>query len=52
MGAAAQTAGVSELVLTSHDPRRTDDQIDEMVAIARALFADADAARPGMEIAL
>jgi ribonuclease BN (tRNA processing enzyme) len=49
---AAQTSGVTELVLTSHDPRRTDDEIDEMVATARTLFSDADAARPGMEINL
>ena len=50
--AAAQAAGVSELFLTSHDPRRTDDQIDTMVERARTLFAESDAARPGLEIAL
>ncbi|MEN8040956.1 MAG: MBL fold metallo-hydrolase, partial [Actinomycetota bacterium] len=50
--AAAQAAGASELVLTSHDPRRTDAEIEEIVATARAIFPNVDAARPGMGIAL
>ncbi len=49
---AARASGVAELLLTSHDPRRTDDAIDEMVVRARALFSSTGAARPGMEIAL
>lgn len=49
---AAVASGVTELLLTSHDPRRHDTAIDEMVASARTLFANVDAARPGMELAL
>ena len=49
---AATAAGVSELVLTSHDPGRTDDQIDEMVEAARAMFPSVEAARPGMVMSL
>lgn len=48
----ANTGNVSELILTSHDPRRSDDAIDAMVASAGALFLDTKAARPGMEISL
>lgn len=49
---AAGEAGVTELILTSHDPRRTDTAIDAMVESARRLFPNAEAARPGMEIPL
>jgi len=49
---AAEAAGVAELLLTSHDPRRSDSAIDAMVASARKIFPDTDAARPGMEIPL
>ncbi len=48
----ASLAGVSELILTSHDPRRTDSAIDEMVAAACKAFPNTDAACPGMEIPL
>jgi ribonuclease BN (tRNA processing enzyme) len=49
---AAKAAGVAELVLTSHDPRRSDSAIDEVITSARSLFPDVDGARPGMEIML
>lgn len=49
---AADAAGVTELILTSHDPRRTDTAIDEMVETARKAFPNTDAARPGMKIPL
>lgn len=49
---AALASGVSELLLTSHDPRRTDHEIDEMIAKARTLFPGSDGARSGMEITL
>jgi len=49
---AAGAAGVSELILTSHDPRRTDTAIDVMVAEACEVFPNVDAACPGMEIPL
>lgn len=49
---AASLAGVSELILTSHDPRRTDTAIDEMVADACKAFPNTDAVWPGMEISL
>ncbi len=49
---AASGAGVSEVILTSHDPRRTDTAIDTMVESAREAFANTEAASPGMEIPL
>lgn len=49
---AAAAANVNELVLTSHNPDRSDTAIDEMVVEARRLFRNTEAARPGMEIAL
>jgi phosphoribosyl 1,2-cyclic phosphodiesterase len=49
---AALLAGVSELILTSHDPRRTDSAIDEMVADACETFPNTDAVWPGMEVSL
>lgn len=49
---AAAAADVNELVLTSHNPDRSDVSIDEMVDNARGLFRNTEAARPGMEIAL
>lgn len=48
----ASLAAVSELILTSHDPRRTDSAIDEMVADACEVFPNTDAVYPGMEIPL
>lgn len=48
----ARAAGVGQLVLFHHDPRRTDTQVEEVEARARALFSDTVAAREGMRIAL
>jgi len=49
---AAEAADVRELILTSHNPDRSDIAIDEMVDRARDLFRNTEAARPGMEIPL
>jgi ribonuclease BN (tRNA processing enzyme) len=49
---AAEAADVNELILTSHNLDRTDVAIDGMVDIARELFRNTEAARPGMEIPL
>lgn len=49
---AAVDARVKHLVLTSHDPDRTDDGVDGIRGEARALFPLADAAYEGMRIAL
>lgn len=49
---AAVEADVRELILTSHNPDRSDTAVDEMVESARALFRNTEAARPGMEIPL
>jgi ribonuclease BN (tRNA processing enzyme) len=48
----AALAGVKELILTSHDPRRTDTAIDTMVADACETFPNTDAVWPGMEVPL
>ncbi len=50
--AVAIAAGVGRLVLTSHDPRRADAEIDEIAEQARARFAATEAAYDGMTIAL
>ncbi len=49
---AAEDSGVGRLVLTSHDPDRSDDQIDQIRAMARSLFPLADAAYEGMTLPL
>lgn len=49
---AAEAAGVGEVVLTSHDPRRTDREIVALVHEARHRFPATEAARVGMEIPL
>jgi phosphoribosyl 1,2-cyclic phosphodiesterase len=49
---AARDAGVKHLVLTSHDPDRTDEGVDGIRGEARARFPLADAAYEGMTIAL
>jgi ribonuclease BN (tRNA processing enzyme) len=46
----AREANVGRLVLTSHDPDRTDDGVDAIRAEARALFSRTDAAFEGMTI--
>ena len=48
----ASDVGASRLILTSHDPRRTDDEIDAIVASARELFPNTEAAVPGLTIEL
>jgi len=49
---AAQDAGVTQLVLTSHDPARSDTEVDGLRSMARALFPHTDAAYEGMTIPL
>ncbi len=49
---AAQEAGVRELILVSHDPARTDDEIDGLVELTRATFPNTKAAFEGMQIEL
>ncbi len=46
----ARAAGVGELVLFHHDPQRTDAQVEEIEAKARALFSTTVAAREGATI--
>jgi phosphoribosyl 1,2-cyclic phosphodiesterase len=46
----AEETGVRRLILTSHDPMRTDDEIDEILALARERFPNTDAAREGMVV--
>ncbi|MEX2323553.1 MAG: MBL fold metallo-hydrolase [Acidimicrobiia bacterium] len=47
---AAREAGVERLILTSHDPDRSDDGIDAIRAAARTRFPRTDAAFEGMSI--
>lgn len=49
---AAHEAGVEELILVSHDPRRTDDEIDDLVTTAREAFEHTQAAFEGMQVEL
>ena len=44
----ARAAGVGELILTHHDPARTDDQVDQLVDAARASFPKVRAAASNM----
>jgi phosphoribosyl 1,2-cyclic phosphodiesterase len=46
----AEAAGVKQLILTSHDPSRTDDQVDEIVRLAQGVFPNTIAAAEGMKI--
>lgn len=48
----AQRVGAESLILTSHDPRRSDDQIDAIVEAARIVFPETQAARPGLALNL
>lgn len=50
--AMANRVGAKELILTSHEPSRTDAQVEEMVAAASESFPNVSAAGPGMEIRL
>ncbi len=49
---AAQEAGVEDLFLISHDPARSDDEIDSLVARAKGAFVNTKAASEGMQIEL
>ena len=47
---AAARAGVKKLILTHHDPERTDDQLDELEArYAKAIRARTPAGRPVLD---
>ena len=48
--ALALASGAKRLLLTHHDPRRSDDEIDTMVADARQMFAHTEAARDGLTV--
>lgn len=50
--AMARRVGAGELILTSHEPTRTDEQIESMVETARGQFEETTAARPGLKIKL
>lgn len=50
--AAAHESGVNRLVLTSHDPDRSDEEIDQIRGLARSVFPRADAAHEGMILPL
>jgi ribonuclease BN (tRNA processing enzyme) len=50
--AMAKRVGASELLLTSHEPSRTDSDIDAMVADAQAEFPNTKAIGPGLEVPL
>jgi phosphoribosyl 1,2-cyclic phosphodiesterase len=49
---AASAARVERLILTSHDPQRTDEQVDAIVAAARGAFPRTKAAAEGQRIIL
>ncbi len=48
--AIAKKAGVDRLVITSHDWRRTDDEVDAIVEMARSEFPSTEAAAAGKSI--
>jgi phosphoribosyl 1,2-cyclic phosphodiesterase len=50
--AVAEQAGVDRLILISHDPERTDEGVDALLAAARERFANTDAAYAGMQMRL
>ncbi len=50
--ASAEKAGASELILTSHDPSRTDAAINVMMADVRRLFPSAIASSQGLEVSI
>ena len=49
---AAQAANVKRLLMTHHEPQRSDDALDALVAKMQAVFPSIDAAREGLEITL
>ncbi len=50
--AMAVRMGADELILTSHDPTRSDTAVDDMIQAARSAFLNTVGAEPGLEIAL
>ncbi|MCL1593635.1 MAG: MBL fold metallo-hydrolase [Actinomycetia bacterium] len=48
----ASEVDADRLILTSHDPGRSDDAIDAIVGAAQEMFPATEAARPGMRISL
>ena len=50
--AVAERAGVGRLVLISHDPERSDEGVDEVLAAARRRFPNTEAAYAGMQLEL
>jgi len=50
--AAALSSGANRLILTSLDPRRTDDEVDTLVHTARRRFHATEAAYPGLSVSL
>jgi ribonuclease BN (tRNA processing enzyme) len=50
--AAAIAAGVDRLIVTSLDPRRTDEDVDAIVHTARRRFHATEAAYPGLSVSL
>jgi ribonuclease BN (tRNA processing enzyme) len=49
---AALSSGANRLILTSLDPRRTDDSVDVLVHAARRHFHATEAAYPGLSVSL
>ena len=47
---AAEAAGVDRLILVSHDPVRTDDEVDRLLEDCRRRFSNSDAAYAGMAV--
>ena len=50
--AVAERAGVEQLILTSHDPDRTDDEIDAIVKLAQQRFPNTEGAWEGLTVPL
>jgi len=50
--AVAEAAGVGQLVLTSHDPDRTDEEVDGIVTKARERFPNTEGAWEGLTLPL
>jgi phosphoribosyl 1,2-cyclic phosphodiesterase len=48
----AKRVGASELILTSHEPSRTDADVDAVIALASQQFPNTTAASPGLRIPL
>jgi len=46
----AACAGIKQLILTHHAPKRSDSELDEILKNARAEFARTELARPGLKL--